>query len=62
MTRTSSHSAQQGRAPIYRVEAPRASDAVGLALRDAFSGHESLPEDMAALLCRLNRHELRITH
>jgi hypothetical protein len=62
MTRTSSRSAQQARVPVYRVEAPRASDAVARALRDAFGGEEGLPQDMIVLLCRLNRHERRVTH
>jgi len=39
------------------VGRPRASDAVAVALRDAFAGHgrePCLPDDMAALLRRLN--------
>ncbi|WP_158298788.1 hypothetical protein [Sphingomonas psychrotolerans] len=38
----------------YRVERPRASDAIALSLRDAFERDSGLPEDMAALLGRLN--------
>lgn len=38
----------------YRVEAPRASDAIGLALRDAFDEGFGLPDEMTALLRRLN--------
>jgi hypothetical protein len=41
-------------APAYRVEAPHASDAVGSALRDAFARELGLPDDMAAMLTRLN--------
>lgn len=43
------------RQPGYRVEVPRASDAIGLALRDAYGREPSLPEDMAAMLRQLNR-------
>lgn len=46
----------------YRVEAPRASDAVGLALRDAYARELGLPDDMAALLRRLNRGDLPTAH
>jgi hypothetical protein len=38
----------------YRVEGPRVSDAIGLALRDAYEDDLRLPEDMASLLRRLN--------
>ena len=38
----------------FRVEAPRASDAIGLALRDAYERDLGLPDDMAAMLRRLN--------
>jgi len=40
--------------PVYRVEVPRASDAIGSALRDAFVREIGLPDDMAAMLARLN--------
>jgi hypothetical protein len=40
--------------PAYRVEAPRASDAIGTALRDAYTREPALPEDMTAILHRLN--------
>jgi hypothetical protein len=43
------------RQPAYRVEPPRASDAIGLALRDAFGRDTGLPDDMTALLRQLNR-------
>ncbi|MEP9360171.1 hypothetical protein [Sphingomonas sp. KR3-1] len=43
------------RQPAYRVEPPRASDAIGLALRDAFGRDNGLPDDMNALLRQLNR-------
>ncbi|MEI9852056.1 MAG: hypothetical protein WDN24_15780 [Sphingomonas sp.] len=35
--------------------APRAGDAIGYALRDAYERDLGLPEDMAAMLRRLNR-------
>lgn len=38
----------------FRVEAPRASDAIGFALRDAYERDLGLPDDMAATLRRLN--------
>ncbi|MGK6356421.1 hypothetical protein ACMGDH_14500 [Sphingomonas sp. DT-207] len=38
----------------YRVERPRASDAVAAALRDAFDEEPEMPADMMALLHRLN--------
>lgn len=34
----------------YQVEPPRASDAIGMALRDAFERDLGVPEDMAAML------------
>jgi hypothetical protein len=43
------HSSEHG----YRVHAPRAGDAIGLALRDAYERDLGLPEDMAAMLRRL---------
>lgn len=47
------------REPAYRVEAPRASDAIGLALRDAYVRDMGLPEEMAAMLRQLNREDAR---
>lgn len=55
MTRTSSCSAPEVHARAYRVERPRASDAIALSLRDAFDREAGLPEEMAALLRRLNQ-------
>lgn len=55
MTRTSSFSAPEAHACAYRVERPRASDAIALSLRDAFDRESGLPEDMAMLLRRLNQ-------
>ena len=55
MTRQSSDQPSQGQPSAYRVEAPRASDAIGRALRGAFCGENGLPEDMAAMLRQLNR-------
>ena len=37
----------------YVVSRPRASDAIGCALRNAY-GEPALPDDMAELLARLN--------
>ena len=48
------HEAQRS---AYRVEAPRASDAVGLALRGAYADDAGLPDDMAAMLRLLNRFD-----
>ncbi|WP_066796443.1 hypothetical protein [Sphingomonas soli] len=53
MSRTS-HTAPEAK-PAYRVEAPRASDAIGLALRGAYQDESGLPDDMAAMLRQLNR-------
>ncbi|MBX3594320.1 hypothetical protein [Sphingomonas sp.] len=38
----------------YRVEMPRASDAIGVVLRDAYDRDQGLPDDMAQMLRRLN--------
>jgi hypothetical protein len=46
-------SSQMNSRPL-RVEAPRAGDALGFALRDAYERDLGLPEDMAAMLRRLN--------
>jgi hypothetical protein len=48
------HSSSEPKANGYRVEGPRVSDAIGLALRDAYEDDLRLPEDMASLLRRLN--------
>jgi hypothetical protein len=55
MPRDDSPSALNGTPPVYRIEAPRVGDAIGLALRDAYERDLGLPDDMAALLRRLNR-------
>lgn len=55
MTRPSSCSAPEAHARAYRVERPRASDAIALSLRDAFDREAGLPDDMAMLLRRLNQ-------
>lgn len=48
----------EGTAPGYRVEAPRTSDAIGLALRDAYDERVGdLPDDMSAMLRRLYNYE-----
>lgn len=59
MNQTTSATASDARQPAYRVEAPRASDAIGLALRDAYMRELGLPDDMAAMLRRLNRDDPR---
>lgn len=62
VTRSSSRSVSEANARAYRVEPPRASDAIALSLRDAFSREPGLPEDMAAILHCLNQHEAPIAH
>jgi len=54
MARDDAPSNPYGTEPGYRVRAPRASDAIGLALRDAYERDLGLPEDMAAMLRRLS--------
>lgn len=61
VTRPSSCPAPEARVRAYRVERPRASDAIAVSLRDAFSRDPGLPEDMAAILRCLNRHDISIT-
>jgi hypothetical protein len=46
----------------YQVEAPRASDAIGLALRDAYERDLGLPADMAAMLRGLDSNRWGSTH
>jgi hypothetical protein len=55
---SSAPEAQRG----YRVERPRVSDAVGLALRDAYAREPGVPEEMAALLRRLSGYQYQIRH
>lgn len=55
MSQQTSASASDATQPAYRVEAPRASDAISLALRDAYARDLGLPDDMAAMLRQLNR-------
>jgi hypothetical protein len=43
------------------VDPPRASDAIGLALRDAYERDLGMPDDMAATLRRLNATSTRGT-
>lgn len=62
VTRSSSRSVSEADARAYRVELPRASDAIALSLRDAFSREPGLPEDMAAMLHCLNRPDVSIAH
>ena len=62
VTRDMDSSATDAKASGFRVEAPRASDAIGLALRDAFDRDLGLPDDMMAILCRLNGGSPRPSH
>lgn len=54
MTQRYSTSAPEAQDRAYRVQRPRASDAVAGALRDAYDAEPRLPDDMMVLLCRLN--------
>jgi hypothetical protein len=54
MIRTPHDSADAGGSQTYRVEPPRASDAIGASLRDAFDRDLGLPDDMLAMLRDLN--------
>ena len=47
-------SSATAKTPGYRVEVPRAGDAIGLALRGAFDRDLGLPADMTEILHRLN--------
>jgi hypothetical protein len=58
VTRTSSFSAPEAQIRAYRVESPRASDAIAVSLRDAFERDSGLPDDMTMLLQRLNRLDM----
>lgn len=61
MVRTSSRSSPEATPPAYRVEAPRVGDAVGVALRDAFEREIGMPDDMRAMLRRLDRSSMVTT-
>jgi hypothetical protein len=58
VTRPPSFSAPEAQLRAYRVESPRASDAIAVSLRDAFERESGLPEDMVMLLRCLNRLEM----
>jgi len=62
MTRTFSSSARTALAPAYRVEAPHASDAIGLALRCAFENESGLPDEMARMLRELDGLDTKSAH
>ena len=49
-TRNGPTSSDQG----YRVELPRACDAIGVVLRDAYERDLGVPDEMAMLLRKLN--------
>jgi hypothetical protein len=55
---SSSCSAPEAHPSAYRVEGPRASDAIAVSLRDAFDREPGLPEEMVLLLHRLNRVDI----
>lgn len=57
VTRALPEPACEANSPTYRVEAPRASDAIGFALSKAFHNDNGVPDDMAALLHQLNQVE-----
>ena len=58
-----SNSRQATEASGYQVRAPRAGDAIGFALRDAYDQEYGLPDDMAALLRQLNgRNDSHSSH
>lgn len=40
---------------MFRIEAPRAGDAIGSALRGAYTRDLGLPTDMVALLAQIDR-------
>lgn len=61
MVRTSSRSAPEAQPPAYRIEVPRVGDAVGVALRDAFEREIGMPDDMRAMLRRLDRASIVTT-
>ncbi len=62
MTRSSSFPAPEAQICAYRVEGPRASDAIAVSLRDAFERDAGLPEEWLALLHQLNRAEVETAH
>lgn len=53
----SSNSAREAKHSAFCVESPRASDAIGKALRDVYGRDSGLPEDMIAMLARLNDND-----
>ena len=44
----------QAPVPAFVVPAPRACDAIGTALRNAFKGDRTLPDEIAAALLKLD--------
>lgn len=62
MQRQSTASPEKAQSPAYRVEAPRASDAIALALRGAFVDDGGMPDDMAMLLRQLNQLDTSPKH
>ncbi len=59
MVGSNSRTPDEASSPGYRVEAPRASDAIGTALRDAYQRELGLPDDMASMLRQLSRETPR---
>ncbi len=62
MTRTASSPAPEAQLRAYRVEPPRASDAVAESLREVFAREAGLPDDMVQLLRRLNGYDAPTAH
>lgn len=62
MTHSASCSAPEAQFSAYRVEPPRPSDAIAISLRDALAREAGLPDDMIALLRRLNGYEVPTSH
>jgi hypothetical protein len=46
----------------FRVERPRRTDAIASALRDAYAENAGVPDDMLAILGRLNGHSFHSRH
>jgi len=55
----SSNPSPEAKSAAFKVESPRASDAIGKALRDIYVREMGLPEDMATMLHQLNGHPSR---
>lgn len=58
MTTLPPHSPRDRSEGGYVVRRPQIGDALGTTLRNAFSDHASLPDDMRQVLAKLNRCEI----